>query len=256
MIGEARTVTGVVTATKTDGTRVNLSPGTPVDQGDVIQTGANSAVGIVFIDKTVFSLGANARMTLDELVFNETGADRSTFSVLTGPFSFVSGNVARTPEAMRVRTPVATIGIRGTRVAGSDEVIVLLGDNGHVGSIILNGLPIGDILLDQENQAYVRGSGSPSFLSPSQVDSLFSGILRIIPLIRGGLDSLDTNVAQLTDIQPQAGGGANFNAGGLQFVFNETGPLGPTLLITGPLQNLLDFFGQLDRKSTRLNSSH
>jgi VCBS repeat-containing protein len=240
MIGEARTVTGVATATKVNGDRVTLRPGTPVDQGDVIETGANSSVGLTFIDKTVFSLGANARMTLDDLVFSSTGSDHSAFTVLSGAFSFLTGEVAKTgPDAMRVRTPVATIGIRGTQVAGNDELIVLLSHDGIIGRVILNGT----VILDQENQVFLS-SGSTSFLSPNQVDTLFSGILRIIPLIRGALDSLDTNVAQLTDIQPQAGGGASFSGGGLQFVFFNRASLGLGLKITGPLEGALDFLSQ------------
>ena len=84
------------------------------------------------------------RMVLDTLIFDPdalTGG--SVFTVLEGVFSFVSGEIAKTgPEAMMVRTPVLTIGIRGTQVAGragpegaANVVTLVAGADGHVGEI-------------------------------------------------------------------------------------------------------------------------
>ena len=106
-------------AIRADGTRVELEPGSPVYQGDVLQTETGGAIEITFIDDTAFTIGEEGRMVLDELVFDpETNEGSSSFSVVQGVFSFVSGAIAKTgSDAMTVRTPVATIGIRGTQVA-------------------------------------------------------------------------------------------------------------------------------------------
>ena len=59
-------------------------------------------------------------MVLDELTFDPTSLEgSSSFSVVQGVFVFVSGEIAaNNPDDMVVRTPVATLGIRGTKVAG------------------------------------------------------------------------------------------------------------------------------------------
>lgn len=85
-----------------------------VYKGDVVQTGADGKVGITFSDGTAFNLSSNARMVLDEFVYDPNGKSNSTlFSLTKGTFTFVAGKVAKTGD-MKVETPVATMGIRGT----------------------------------------------------------------------------------------------------------------------------------------------
>ena len=87
-------------------------------QGDIIETADAGALAIVFIDETTFSLGEDARMVLDELIFDPASQEgSSSFSVVQGVFVFVSGEIAaNNPDSMEVRTPVATLGIRGLSV--------------------------------------------------------------------------------------------------------------------------------------------
>jgi hypothetical protein len=88
--------------------------GDPVYLGDIVQTGGDGRVGINFTDGTSFNLSTNARMTLDEFVYEPDGKANSTlFSLTRGTFTFVAGKVAKTGD-MKVDTPVATMGIRGT----------------------------------------------------------------------------------------------------------------------------------------------
>jgi len=85
-----------------------------VYKGDVVQTGADGKVGITFSDGTAFNLSSNARMVLDEFVYDPNGKSNSTlFSLTKGTFTFVAGKVAKTGD-MKIETPVATMGIRGT----------------------------------------------------------------------------------------------------------------------------------------------
>jgi hypothetical protein len=102
----------VVVQASVDGSKVKV--GDPVYQGDVVQTGADGAVGITFSDGTAFNLTNNARMVLNEFVYDPNGKSNSTFFSLTkGTFTFVAGKVAKTGD-MKIDTPVATMGIRGT----------------------------------------------------------------------------------------------------------------------------------------------
>ena len=88
--------------------------GDPVFLGDIVQTGADGKVDIAFEDTTAFNLSSNARMVLNEFVYDPNGKSNSTFFSLTkGTFTFVAGKVAKTGD-MKIDTPVATMGIRGT----------------------------------------------------------------------------------------------------------------------------------------------
>jgi hypothetical protein len=85
-----------------------------VYQGDVVRTGADGRVGINFVDGTSFNLSSNARMALDDFVYDPNGKSNSTvFNLTKGTFTFIAGNVAKTGD-MKIDTPVATMGIRGT----------------------------------------------------------------------------------------------------------------------------------------------
>jgi hypothetical protein len=85
-----------------------------VYQGDVVKTGADGRIGINFADGSSFNLSSNARMALDEFVYDPNGKSNSTFFNLTsGTMTFVAGSIAKSGD-MKVDTPVATMGIRGT----------------------------------------------------------------------------------------------------------------------------------------------
>lgn len=92
----------------------DIKAGDPVYQGDVVKTGADGRVGINFIDGSSFNLSSNARIALDEFVYDPNSKSNSTFFNLTnGTITFVAGNIAKGGD-MKVDTPVATMGIRGT----------------------------------------------------------------------------------------------------------------------------------------------
>ena len=146
-IGQVITANGTVEAVRADGTRVTLSEGDPVYQGDILETADDGAVNIEFADASTFSLGESGRMTLDEMVY-DPGIQAGSFkvSIVQGVFSFVSGQVAKTsPDAMVLNTPVATIGIRGTTVVGEanaegnlNTITLLPDENGDIGEIVIS----------------------------------------------------------------------------------------------------------------------
>src|SRR5690606_24617156 len=105
-IGEVGSLNGIARVQRADGTRADLHEGDPVFQGDVVSTGVGSELGILFIDDTVFSLSANARMVIDELIYNPSGTTNAMgISLIQGTFVFVTGKVAPSGE-MDVATPV------------------------------------------------------------------------------------------------------------------------------------------------------
>lgn len=111
-----------------------VTSGSPLFLGDAIESGPGAGLQILLADETVFTIGPDARLTIDEFVYSPAGgAGRLTATVARGAFRMISGKVAAAgPDAMRVRTPVATIGIRGTIVGGEvnargETFVVLLG---------------------------------------------------------------------------------------------------------------------------------
>jgi hypothetical protein len=85
-----------------------------VYRGDLISTGADGRLSITFADGTAFNVSANARMEVNEFVYDPKGhANSSLMSLSKGTFTFIAGNVAHTGD-MKVDTPLGTMGIRGT----------------------------------------------------------------------------------------------------------------------------------------------
>jgi hypothetical protein len=121
-IGKIESAKGTFTITHVDGVllQANLGPGggpkagDPVFQRDVIETAADGSVGLALNDGTAFSVSPSAKIVLDELVYDPKSTSNSSLISLTkGTFTFIAGKVAKTGN-MRVQTPAATMGIRGT----------------------------------------------------------------------------------------------------------------------------------------------
>src|SRR5207237_2027655 len=84
--------------------------------GDVVQSGSDSTLGINFFAGTVVGFASNAQMVLNEMIYDPNGSDnKSLLSLVAGTISFVAGATAKHGD-MKVDTPVATMGIRGTAV--------------------------------------------------------------------------------------------------------------------------------------------
>jgi len=91
---------------------------------DVLVTGSGASLGIAFLDNSLLSAGPNSVLAIDRFAFDSTthqGAFES--SLLKGTLAVVSGKLAKqSPEAMKVKTPAAVLGVRGT------EFLVRTGD--------------------------------------------------------------------------------------------------------------------------------
>jgi hypothetical protein len=113
-IGKARTGKGDIVVVRA-GQSIPLKVGDRLYQKDMIRTGIDSAVGIVFY--TVLSLGPNSVLVIDEYIFApEKGMLSMVARILKGTASYLSGIIGRqSPEAVKLHTPDATIGIRGTQ---------------------------------------------------------------------------------------------------------------------------------------------
>ncbi|MDD3620545.1 MAG: FecR family protein [Desulfobulbaceae bacterium] len=86
---------------------------------DRIITGADGSAGIILEDNTIFSLGPDSQLVLEEYLFSPAEGRFSMLAkMVKGTFVYLSGVIAKlSPESVRLETPVGTIAIRGTRFA-------------------------------------------------------------------------------------------------------------------------------------------
>jgi len=116
--GVAAAVRGDVKLAREGAVGRAVETGAPIFIGDEIQTGADSGLQILLLDETVFTLGPNSKMLIDNFVFDpESSEGELNAELVRGAFRFISGRIAKNdPDKMKVKLPSGTIGIRGTMV--------------------------------------------------------------------------------------------------------------------------------------------
>lgn len=114
-VGVVKTVRGGVQVERA-GATLPASVGLGIHAADRVTTAADGAVGMSFQDDSVLSLGPGSTLAISSFRFDPTTHDGAFESELRrGTLSAVSGKIAKqTPEAMRIRTPTTTLGVRGT----------------------------------------------------------------------------------------------------------------------------------------------
>ena len=150
-IGNVATLAGIATVIRNKNS-LPLHVRDDIFLNDQVQTSSNSSLGITFNDATTFKLSANAKMTIDNYVYEDGGKQNAgIFDIGKGTVAFVAAAVAKTGD-MKITTPTSTLGIRGTTGlvevpqggaaaggAGNGENIKLYPDpDGHVGRIELS----------------------------------------------------------------------------------------------------------------------
>jgi hypothetical protein len=145
-IGNVATLTGTASVTRNNQSPVPLKLKDDIYLNDVLQTSASSTLGVTFNDETTFNLNASASITVDDFIYEDGGKKNSAlFDITKGTVAFVASAVAKTGN-MKITTPTATLGIRGTTglvevngAGGGAHNIKLYPDpDGHVGTIDVN----------------------------------------------------------------------------------------------------------------------
>jgi hypothetical protein len=168
-IGEAELVVSLVRGRLGQSTR-ELAIKDNVFTEEVIETDADAAARIVFLDGTELSLGPSSRMVLDRYVYDpNTGAGEMAMRMVTGVFEFASGDI---PSAdYDLGTPFGNLAVRGTRCAFSLEnarmVVECMGDNPAEGvSIAGQDVSSGGACL----AVPAPGQGAPRYLEGDECD--------------------------------------------------------------------------------------
>jgi len=90
--------------------------GMGIQASDVLLTGSDGSAGLTFTDNSLVSVGPNSVFAIDRYSFDTTThAGEFEGSLRKGKLAAVSGKmVKQSPEAMKIRTPSAVMGVRGT----------------------------------------------------------------------------------------------------------------------------------------------
>ena len=94
------------------GTTRAMSAGSELFSNETVRTGEASQAQLLFLDQTSLSVGARSEVKLDRFVYNpDRKAGNVVIEASRGAFRFVSGS--QNPSNYTIKTPLATIGVRG-----------------------------------------------------------------------------------------------------------------------------------------------
>ena len=182
-IGNVATLTGTASVVRNQAT-LALKLKDDIYLNDVVVTFKDSTLGITFNDETTFNLTANASIAIDNYVYEDGGKQNSAlFDVTKGTVAFVASAVARNGD-MKITTPTATLGIRGTTGlvevngagSGAHNIKLYPDPDGRVGHIDVsdrNGVRLGSLTQGSSGFTVRSGPGgritaAPLSISPQQ----------------------------------------------------------------------------------------
>lgn len=163
-VGEVEDANGHTWGRGALGKKHDKISGDLVARDEVVGTGVDSAMTMRFIDNTSLTLGANAEIVVDDMVFNPDDHDGDVVNIRLGKgtFYFISGKVAK--EKVTLVTPTATIGIRGT------ELVITVDEKGETSVGVAKGRAFmrsrrdggGDVEIDTGHTARTSAEGDVS----------------------------------------------------------------------------------------------
>lgn len=125
-----------------------------IQLNDEVLTKDDSALQILLLDSTTFTVGQNCSLVIDEFVYDpDTSIGSLSAKVVTGAFRYMSGKIGKNnPVNATLTTPSGSIGIRGTfleGIVGADAVALAQ----------LGGLDTRQADLEKASITILRGAG-------------------------------------------------------------------------------------------------
>ncbi len=170
------------------GQSVHVQQGEAMYAGDTVQSGGRS-VQLVFADGSSAQLSPKSELTIDEFAFESTANSSYILRMNSGALRAISGEVVeQNPDAFKVITPKATVGIRGTDFVvkvhedGSENFVVLSLDQGH--NVLITTHDGAQISLDEEYEGAKIGANdselSARVFSQEEVQQIIQEIMAIL----------------------------------------------------------------------------
>ncbi len=220
----AATVTrlsGPLMAKKANGAVKILSLKSEVEEGDTLVTEKNTYAQIKFIDNSEVTLKPGTTFKIENFAFDDgkPDGDSATLSLVKGGLRSVTGLLGkRNKEKFALKTPTATIGIRGTTFIADyvappegTELAGMMLDYQLASTAALGEvMPIKPLQLAQNTGPGLNAGATPSGLSPGLYVSVIDGAINL------------TN----------KGGTQNFNAG--QFGYTASSTKAPVVVPANP----------------------
>jgi len=133
-VGMIITAKGQASVIRSSGGRVEAKIGVPISVGDLIKTGRQALVKMIFVDQSAFALGSDTELIIDDYAFGQGKRPKSVVTIKNGVFKFMAGKISKmAPENYKVKTATATIGIRGS----GGEGITSDGSKGSLPGLVL-----------------------------------------------------------------------------------------------------------------------
>jgi hypothetical protein len=116
--GRIKVVTGSAFIVRGNAT-IAARPGEPVFAADALRTGDDGTIGVTMKDDTRLSLGPASEVRVERYVYAPgNGGLGMVLNFVRGIAAYVSGRMAKlAPDSIRLETPAAIVGVRGTTVA-------------------------------------------------------------------------------------------------------------------------------------------
>jgi len=116
--GRVKVVSGAAFVLRA-GVAIPATPGQVVLEADVLRTGGDGRLGVTLSDDTRVSLGPASEVRLDRFSYaSADGGPALVLKFVRGVAAYVSGRIAKlSPDSIRLETPSAIVGVRGTTIA-------------------------------------------------------------------------------------------------------------------------------------------
>lgn len=155
--GTVMFVHGKVEIIAVNGQSRSAERGAPVYSGESIRSGTSSSLQLKMVDDGYLAVRPSTEIRIDEYRFKGDAADKARTSLLRGGLRSITGSIGKKrKESFRLRTPVATIGIRGTDF----EIFYQPDDQAD--------LPRGAYLRVNTGRGYLQNYAGVQFVNPNQ----------------------------------------------------------------------------------------
>jgi hypothetical protein len=118
VVGTVTHVSGPLSVRKADGSVKALYINSTVEEGDTLMTEKRTYARIKLKDNSDITLRPGTRFTVEQYAFDKEHPkdDTAVFNLIKGGLRTVTGQIGKrgNPDSYRMKTPTATIGVRGT----------------------------------------------------------------------------------------------------------------------------------------------
>ena len=214
-VGKIESLKGTVFIVRGSGT-LNATAGQALEKKDVIITESDGWARVKLSDGTSITLGKNSKLVIEKYLYDGTKKSHTTLGFAKGVFKTITGAIGKVaPEKFKVKTPNATIGIRGTEffveiAKGKVHIICTVG-------IISVGNSYGVVIVNAGSQTFAAPGVKPTLPTKADIKILKIFKKRVEPETQGntnGGEGTEGNGAGINKGSNERGRGTPPNIGG------------------------------------------